>query len=243
MSIRVILTDIEGTTSSISFVKDTLFPYAVAHLPGFIRANAARTDVQEQLRETARLVASDQGMTDVDATDTLFIEELIETLLQWIKADRKATPLKTLQGLIWEAGYRTGDYQAHMYPDATASLRQWHHAGIPVYVYSSGSIKAQALFFEFSQDGNLLPLFRGHFDTTIGAKQEVQAYRKITDVLKRTHGVQAADVLFLSDIEAELDAARAAGMQTTWLIRDGEAPLVPSHPVVRSFQDIELARG
>ncbi|MBM96806.1 MAG: acireductone synthase [Oceanospirillaceae bacterium] len=235
-SVKIILTDIEGTTSSISFVKDTLFPYAAEHLPSYIRHNVDDTAVQQQLASTAAMVHDEGG--NVDATD---IDAVTRVLLGWIAEDRKATPLKALQGMIWEDGYRNGDYQAHMYPDATEHLRQWHERGIPLYVYSSGSVRAQELFFGFSQDGDLLPLFSGHFDTRVGAKQEADAYRKILKQLQKQHEVESSDVLFLSDIESELDAAREAGMVTCWLVRDDATDSSAArHPVARSFADIKI---
>ena len=235
MTVKLILTDIEGTTSSISFVKDVLFPYAAQHLPDYVRSHLQDAQVQQQLAQTAQLAAA-EGI-DVDATDH---EALIALLLQWIAADRKVTPLKALQGLIWEAGYKNRDYAAHMYADATEYLQRWHASGIPLYVYSSGSVQAQKLFFGYSQDGDLLPLFSGHFDTLVGAKREADSYRTILAELQKQHDIQAADVLFLSDIAEELDAARAAGLQTCWLVRDAALPQNPAHPAVNSFAAIEL---
>jgi enolase-phosphatase E1 len=233
MTIKLILTDIEGTTSSIAFVKDVLFPYAAQHLPDYIRNHLSNPQVQEQLTATAQLAAA-EGL-NIDASDH---EALIALLQEWIAADRKVTPLKALQGLIWESGYKNRDYTAHMYADATEYLQRWHANGIPLYVYSSGSVQAQKLFFGYSQDGDLLPLFSGHFDTLVGGKREVGSYRNILAELQKQHDIQAADVLFLSDIAEELDAAREAGMQTCWLVRDGALPQNPTHTAVNSFADI-----
>lgn len=235
MTVKLILTDIEGTTSSISFVKDVLFPYAAQHLPDYIRTHHADPWVQQQLAAAAQL-ATTEGQ-DINADDQ---EALIALLLQWIAADRKVTPLKALQGLIWEAGYKNHDYAAHMYADATEYLRRWHTQGIPLYVYSSGSVQAQKLFFAYSQDGDLLPLFSGHFDTRIGGKREADSYRTILAELQKQHDVKAAEVLFLSDIVEELDAARTAGMQTCWLVREATIPHHPDHTAVSSFADIVL---
>ena len=237
-NVKLILTDIEGTTSSISFVKDVLFPYAAEHLPAFVKANLNDEKVQTALQQTAEIAAEDgdnlSAKISADNTDAL-----IAKLLQWISEDRKATPLKALQGMIWKTGYENGDYQAHMYPDATEYLKKWHDSGLPLYVYSSGSVKAQELFFGYSQDGNLLPLFKGHFDTLMGGKRETQSYRNILAELQKTHaGLNAADVLFLSDIKEELDAAKEAGMQTVWLLRDSDIPAGAEHKAVKSFAEI-----
>lgn len=233
-NVKLILTDIEGTTSSISFVKDVLFPYAADHLPAFVKENINDEKVQTALQQTAELAAEDGDVINAEDTDAL-----IAKLLQWISEDRKATPLKALQGLIWKTGYENGDYQAHMYPDATEYLKKWHDSGLPLYVYSSGSVKAQELFFGYSQDGNLLPLFKGHFDTLVGGKRETQSYLNILAELQKTHtDLNAADVLFLSDIKEELDAAKEAGMQTVWLIRDDDIPADAEHKAVKSFAEI-----
>jgi enolase-phosphatase E1 len=233
-NVKLILTDIEGTTSSISFVKDVLFPYATEHLPQYVRAHISDDAVKTALQQTAALAAEDGEKISADDTDAL-----IAKLLQWISEDRKATPLKALQGLIWKTGYENGDYQAHMYPDATKYLKKWRDSGLPLYVYSSGSVKAQELFFGYSQDGNLLPLFKGHFDTLVGGKRETQSYLNILAELQKTYSnLNASDVLFLSDIKEELDAAKEAGMQTVWLLRDSDIPADAEHKAVKSFAEI-----
>ncbi len=204
-----ILTDIEGTTSSISFVKDVLFPYARRALPGFVRANGDRSEVRQWLDA----VASEHGaMCD---------DEMIAEMLQgWIDEDRKHTALKALQGMIWEAGYRDGDFSAHLHPDVEPKLREWHAAGHPLAVYSSGSVPAQKLFFGHSVAGDLLPLFDAFFDTEVGHKRESDSYRRIAQQLNRAPG----DILFLSDVVEELDAAREAGMRTVLLDRREDYP-------------------
>ena len=203
--ISAILTDIEGTTSSISFVKDVLFPYARKRLPAFVETHADEPLVQHWLHEAAK----EAGL--VSATH----QEMIELLIQWIDADRKSTALKALQGMIWEAGYVDGEYRAHVYPEVPARLREWQRMGKRLYVYSSGSVNAQKLLFAHTDAGDLTPFFSGYFDTEIGAKREADSYRRIAVAI----GVPAADILFLSDVSEELDAARAAGMQTTLLAR------------------------
>ena len=230
MSIRALVTDIEGTTSSIRFVHDVLFPYASKHLPAYVRAHEADPDVAEQLRAVAR-------EADLDGADA---ERCLPVLLDWIASDRKATPLKVLQGMVWEAGYRKGAFQGHVYPDAVQGLRRWKQRGIDLYVYSSGSVAAQKLLFAHTPAGDLTALFSGYFDTRIGAKSEPVAYRRIVQEI----GLPAEQILFLSDVETELSAARIAGMTTAWSARaDNPQESLPgphaAHPVIHSFDEVD----
>jgi enolase-phosphatase E1 len=225
MPIKAILTDIEGTTSAVSFVFDVLFPYAAKHLPDFVRQHARRTDVAEQLNAVRR------DSTEPEAD----VERVIEILLGWIAEDRKATPLKALQGMVWEQGYQAGQLKGHVYPDAVEALKRWHQEGYQLFVYSSGSIQAQKLIFGCSEAGDLSPLFSGYFDTTSGPKRDTQSYARITQAI----GLEAAQILFLSDIVEELDAARTAGMATCGLAREGGELAV--HVTVDSFAKIDPA--
>ncbi len=225
-NIQAVVTDIEGTTSSISFVKDVLFPYAKKHLAQYVNDNSHIEEVKKQLD----LVA---GSCEIPTNNT---EQIIQQLLDWIESDTKATPLKTLQGMIWKQGYENSDYQAHMYDDAVRLLNLWQQNNIPLYVYSSGSVLAQKLFFKYSCAGNLLPLFKDHFDTHIGHKQDQQSYAAI----QKKIGIAASKILFLSDIIEELDAAKQAGFQTCHVIRDTPGQSIPAHPWVSSFQEISL---
>lgn len=201
-----IVTDIEGTTSSIRFVKETLFPYAAAVLPDFVRRHRNDPEITCLIQEAASIVG-------ISARDT---EAVIHQLGQWIKTDQKITPLKTLQGLIWEAGYRSGAFRAHVYPDAFETLKKWHQSGIPLFLYSSGSVKAQRLFFEHSIFGDLRYLFTDYFDTTVGPKREADSYRKISAVIE----CPPKEILFLSDVIEEVEAAKTAGFQTCWVKRE-----------------------
>jgi len=224
--IKAIVTDIEGTTSSIHFVHEVLFPYAAKHLPAFIRENRSTPAVDDALQEVARI-------SKLATDDT---EALITQLLQWIASDQKVTPLKALQGLVWEQGYRNGDYKAHIYPDALATLHKWHQQGLALYVYSSGSVYAQKLFFGFNEGGDLTTLFQGYFDTVTGPKREANSYQKIQQALD----LPAEEILFLSDIVEELDAAAEVGMHTAWLQREGDMLQHPRHQCVDTFTDIAL---
>ncbi len=223
MPIKAILTDIEGTTSAVSFVFDVLFPYAASHLPAFVREHADRADVAEQLDAVRR----DSSEPDAD------VERALEILLGWIAEDRKATPLKALQGMVWEQGYQAGELKGHVYPDAVDALKRWHLEGYALFVYSSGSIQAQKLIFGCSEAGDLSSLFSGYFDTTSGPKREAQSYVRIADAIGR----DASQILFLSDIVEELEAARLAGMPTCGLAREGGE--LAGHVTVESFARID----
>lgn len=220
---KAIVTDIEGTTSSIDFVHQTLFPYAKAHMRAFLRAHAGDDRVQQLLADVER-----------EVHDTLSLDAAADVLEQWIAEDRKITPLKALQGMVWKQGYEAGELKGHVYEDTPVFLRQWHAAGQRLYVYSSGSVEAQKLIFGYTAYGDLTSLFSGYFDTRIGAKREAQAYRRIVEQL----ALPAGEVLFLSDIGAELDAAREAGMQTCQLLRDDKTVPAPAHPQARSFAEV-----
>ena len=208
---RAILTDIEGTTSSIAFVAETLFPYARARLPGFVAAHPARV-----APILAEVIAAEPG-------------DPVTTLIRWIDEDRKATPLKALQGMIWEDGYREGAFTGHVYPDAVAALRRWHEAGIALYVFSSGSVAAQKLLFGHSDAGDLTPLFAGYFDTVTGPKREASSYQASAGAI----GLAANEILFLSDTPQEIGAAREAGLAALLIDREHGAG------DIASFEDID----
>lgn len=226
MPIRAILTDIEGTTSAVSFVFDVLFPYAREHLPDFLRKHAGEPAVAAQIDA----VRSESNEPDAD------LERVVAILLEWIAADRKATSLKALQGMVWAEGYRAGQIKGHVYPDAVAALQAWKQQGYALYVYSSGSIQAQKLIFGCAEVGDLTPLFSGYFDTGSGHKREADSYSRIAAAI----GLPPADMLFLSDVVQELDAAHQAGMRTCGLAREGGD--LPGHQVVDSFAAIDPAR-
>lgn len=224
--IKAIVTDIEGTTSSIDFVHQTLFPYAKQHLRRYLHEHAAQPDVAAQIAAAAAL----------EGRSFASVDEAADVLERWIAEDRKATPLKDLQGLIWAEGYADGELSGHVYADTPIYLEQWHAAGKKLYVYSSGSEAAQKLIFGHSDAGDLTPLFSGYFDTRIGAKREATAYRTILERI----GLPGSEVLFLSDIGEELDAAREAGLRTCQLIRDAKAKPFPAHPQAKDFSGIMI---
>ena len=217
--ISAVITDIEGTTTPIRFVHDVLFPQARAGLPVLLRDRAAEPEVAAAL-------------ADVPGPDKL------RTLLAWMDADAKAGPLKALQGILWRDAYGAGAIRGELHPDVAPCLRRWSKAGLRLFVYSSGSVEAQRLLFRHSCAGDLVPLFAGFFDTGIGAKREASSYAAIATSLR----LPAAEILFLSDAETELDAAASAGLQACQLVRagDGTTPTTRHH-VCADF--VEAARA
>lgn len=223
--IKAIVTDIEGTTSSLSFVKEILFPYARENLADYVRRHADQPQIKILLDDTCKEVGA-----------ILDTEQSIAQLIQWLDDDKKVTPLKSLQGLIWAAGYQQGDFKGHIYQDAAESLKTWKANGLDLYIYSSGSVFAQKLLFAHTEFGDLTPLFSGYFDTHIGGKKDQGSYYKIA----RQINIPADQILFLSDIKEELDAAKAAGFQTLWLTRDSSIDPQAEHRQISSFDLVDL---
>lgn len=220
--IKAIITDIEGTTSALSFVKDTLFPFASRHLPDYVWEHEEElTDVLDAVREEEK-------------NPDLSTQEVIEVLLRYIEEDQKITPLKTLQGMIWEEGYKTGEIIGHIYDDAIHGLKRWKSQGVKLYVYSSGSVPAQKLLFGHTKEGNLNTLFSGYFDTNIGGKKDSRSYEKIADEI----GVNPEDILFLSDSTDEIAAASDIGMNVIILDREEALFDALGYEVVSSFDAI-----
>jgi enolase-phosphatase E1 len=243
---RGILLDIEGTTSSVSFVYDVMFPYVRKHLTFEVVSNWEEPEYHEAFEQIAR----DAGHGSLDhwlkaagltRDNPLRAAELVcREVTRQMVADAKATGLKQLQGLIWKSGFESGELKAHVYDDVPPALAAWNAAGLDVRIYSSGSVQAQKLFFGHTIAGDLLPQFRGHYDTTTGGKKEPESYCRIA----AKYPLPPADVLFLSDVVAELDAARAAGMATALAIRPGnpagQTSAGPPHEVIESFAQVEL---
>jgi len=244
---RGILLDIEGTTSSVSFVYDVMFPYVRKHLTFEVFSNW----LEPEYIEAFHAIAKDAAHESLDAwlqkerltrENPLRAAEIVcKEVTRLMDADAKATGLKQLQGLIWQSGFESGELKAHVYDDVPPALAAWNAAGEDVRIYSSGSVQAQKLFFGHTIAGNLLTSFRGHYDTTIGGKKEAASYQKIAGEFE----LPASEILFLSDVVAELDAARAAGMQTGLCLRPGNAPVqqdnLQPHPVIENFAQVELA--
>lgn len=211
---KVLLFDIEGTTTDINFVHKVLFPYATERMADFVRKNPQHPAVLEV------------GQSSTDAT--------ISTLMGWIREDKKVGALKTLQGEIWVEGYHHGAFKGHVYPDVKPAWEHWKKQGLTLAIYSSGSVPAQKLIFGHSQDGDLTPLLSAYFDTKVGGKRESRSYETIANELK----VPSAEVTFFSDIKEELDAARAAGMKTVHLFRSGTAPT--DHASATTFAGLQF---
>lgn len=235
-----ILLDIEGTTSSISFVYDVMFPFVRRELDEYLRVNWG----SPALSEVCDLIAKDAGYESLDVWCGSGCEEgkrqqlLTEEVLRLMDGDVKATGLKALQGLIWQSGFESGEMQAHIYDDVLPAIQAWNNAGCDIRIYSSGSIAAQKLFFGHTVVGNMLHLFQGHYDTTTGPKKEIRSYC----VIAKNFGLLPTEILFLSDVLAELEAARAAGLQTCLCKRPGNAVVKVGHdqPEITAFDQIEL---
>lgn len=224
--IKYIMTDVEGTTTSISFVHETLFPFAKRRLADFCKENAQSDIVKDALALTKETVKAEENKEIND-------QEAIDKLLYWISSDRKHPALKSLQGYIWEEGYKSGEVKGHIYNDVVPAFQKWINAGFTLGVYSSGSVKAQHLIYEYSEKGNLRPYLSFHFDTKVGHKREVKSYENIVKELNTT----PESILFLSDIKEELDAAREVGLKTIQLVRQNDV-VTGDHQIVNNFSEI-----
>lgn len=226
---EAIIFDIEGTTSSTGFVQNTLYPYSRERFGTYLRELPDDPDVAR---------ARDQVIEEGGLAENAGTGEIVRQLEQWLDNDEKRTPLKTLQGLIWRDGFAGGDLTAHFFPDSVPAIRKWHEAGHTLYIFSSGSVNAQRAWFGNSPDGDLLPLFSGHFDTeNAGPKKLASSYATIREQI----GVAAGKILFFSDLVAELDAAREDGWLTIGVRREGDqyfAQGVGDHREIFSFDQV-----
>lgn len=234
-----ILLDIEGTTSSIRFVFETMFPYVRRELRSFLSEHFA----DEEIQQAAGEIASDGGFNSLDELAAQLelapAEALAVEVERQMDADLKATGLKKLQGAIWESGFKSGELTGHLYPEVAETLRTWHGQGLRLRIYSSGSVAAQKLFFGHSMEGDLLDLFEGHDDTTIGSKKDASSYQVISDKFK----LVPAEILFISDSLAELDAASSAGLQVVWSCRpeNPTAENQQNYPAIESFSELKIS--
>ncbi len=236
--VDTVLLDIEGTTSSIAFVYDVMFAYIREHLHAFLEEHVDSDRVENAIAKM-RSDLSDSNWCIRTLERPKRIEIVEQQVLSWMSEDKKSTGLKALQGTIWKEGFEDGTLRAHLFPEVAASLQRWHQQGLDLRIYSSGSIEAQKLFFGHTESGNLLPLFRAHYDTSIGNKRVSSSYSKIADDCLIT----PSRILFVSDVVAELEAAQEAGMKIVASCRPGNAELPGEYlgPRIESFD--ELAFG
>ena len=226
--IGAVLLDIEGTTTSISFVYDVLFPYAAARLDDY----CSRPELEPELAEALARLRSEYDEEIARGATLPPFGDGAAYARHLMAEDRKSTGLKLLQGLIWEEGYRTGELHGHVFPDVPPALQAWHNAGVRLRIFSSGSVRAQRLLFGHTDYGDLTPLFEGFHDTTTGPKREAASYTAIA----AAYGLPAGKILFLSDVREELDAAAAAGMRTGLVVRPGNRQAEPGgHGVYRDL--------
>ena len=233
-----ILLDIEGTTSSISFVYDKMFPFVRENLHHFLTANWN----DEELTQAVKQIASDAKLSDWPDRSLPPAEQqnaVAAEVIRQMDSDIKATGLKMLQGQIWKSGFDSGELQAHIYEDVKPAIESWKSLGKDISIYSSGSVQAQLLFFGHTIQGDLLSHFSAHYDTKIGSKKEVGSY----DYIANQMGVDPKRILFISDIVAELEAAAAAGFQVLLSLRPGNAKV--SEPLdqmaIGSFAEIAVS--
>lgn len=210
--ISYILSDIEGTTTSVSFVYDVLFPYFRNNIAK-LKQLKHNPEVSQSFQETIK-IALEMEKTELKSDD-----DVIKILLKWSLEDKKITPLKTLQGILWQEAYKSGEIKGHVFSDVKPAFEKWKNLGLSIGIFSSGSIQAQQLIFGYSIDGNLCPFLSNYFDTQTGQKRDPLTYIEISRILQ----IEASEILFLSDIVEELQAADKAGFQTTLLLREGNS--------------------
>lgn len=225
-NIQFVLTDIEGTTTSISFVYEILFPYFRQNM------DALKQVIEEPEIQVAIQQIKDLALEENNQIETM--EEVIQQLEKWADEDKKITPLKTIQGFLWKKGYEDGAIKGHVYADVPVALKEWKSRGTQLGVFSSGSVQAQKLLFKYSEFGDLDALFSANFDTNTGAKRDTKTYLSIAENLQ----LEAKQILFLSDIVEELVAAKEAGLQTIQLVREGNTK--NWEDAVASFDEIQL---
>ncbi|HKP13574.1 MAG TPA: acireductone synthase, partial [Blastocatellia bacterium] len=238
---RVVLLDIEGTTTPIDFVYDVLFPYARRRMKEFVCAHAAdddvRTAINQLVEENARDLEQGLAPPPIEGHGGARPESAAAYALWLMDEDRKSTPLKSLQGRIWEAGYQAGELRSQLFDDVPRAFLRWRDEGRDICIYSSGSVLAQRLLFSHTEAGDLTRHVRDYFDTHVGAKRKAASYRRIAASL----GCEPPDIVFVSDVVAELDAAHGAGLRTRLCVRPGNPPQPPSaHEVIHSFDEAVL---
>lgn len=232
MNLRAVLLDIEGTTTPVAFVYETLFPYARARLKEYLAAHSQQLDVAADIaRLRSEYVADREAGLDPPEWNT--DADSAAAYLAWLMdADRKSTGLKAIQGRIWEEGYRSGQLRGVVYDDVPRAFERWRAQGKVIAIFSSGSVLAQQLIFAHTNHGDLTPFLTAYFDTTTGPKRSPDSYRRIAAAL----GFETQEIIFYSDVAEELDAAREGGMHTALCVREGDAPENARHSVVCEFR-------
>ena len=239
VSAKVVLLDIEGTTSSVSYVYDILFPYARQNFAEFLN----RRLQEEKVKAACNQLAVDTGAAGLDefncSSESELIHRIIKEANKLMDADVKATGLKELQGLIWAEGYEKGELKSHVYEDVPGALKKWKESGLDIRIFSSGSVGAQKVFFKNTESGDLGKLFSAHYDTTTGPKREAESYL----IISKEAGMKPEEIIFLSDVVEELDAAKQAGMKTVLVKRPGNKPVSNNHghEEITSFEQLHLA--
>jgi enolase-phosphatase E1 len=219
--------DIEGTTTSVSFVYEVLFPYFQNNIQRLEKVKNLK-QVKQAFDQVKEIVRNEENI------ELNSVQEIIDKLLIWSKEDRKVTPLKTLQGVLWQTGYKTGEIVGHVYTEVPVKLMEWKKKGLRMGIFSSGSVTAQKLLFGYTATGDLNRYLEHYFDTKTGSKRDVNTYKEIA----RKINFEPKHILFLSDIFEELEAANAAGFKTIQLIRPGTEPRWDS--IAKDFTEIHV---
>lgn len=243
--VKALIVDIEGTTTPLGFVKETLFPYAEENVESFLTKRYDDEETQQDIKALQELAAKDkadgvEGVVEIpkEGSKEDIIKAVVDNVKWQMDEDRKTTALKQLQGHIWREGYKTGQIKAELFEDVGPALQQIVEEGVNVYVYSSGSVEAQKLLFGNTEEGDLLELFTDFFDTTIGNKKDSGSYKKIVEKI----GVSPEEILFLTDTPEEATAASKAGLRSALVARDGNEELTEEHfqnfLVIESFGEL-----
>lgn len=233
---KAILLDIEGTTTPIDFVHKTLFPFAKEKTGDYVKDHLAELNAEiTQLEvEYHRDFTNQIYGRNFDAKIPESIAEYLKFL---IEVDRKSTPLKSIQGKIWQAGYESGELKSVMFEDVPRAFERWYQKGKTIAIYSSGSVLAQKLIFKHSNFGDLSRYISAYFDTNIGHKRERQSYENIAEKMQN----RKQEILFISDVLEELEAAHSTGLESILSDRKGNSQITKKHSfqIIQSFDVVE----
>lgn len=234
---RCALLDIEGTLADIRFVYDVMFPYIRENVQSYLQAHwgqASLESILDSLAVDGGFSASQAPWRLGGVTESAAIESVVGLVHHLMDSDSKTTGLKALQGVVWEAGFRSGALRAEVFSDAVPAFERWQRAGVDMRIYSSGSILAQKLFFGHTTQGDLTSYFRNHYDTTSGSKKEASSYLAIA----RDIGVIPEQIVFFTDVLGEIQAAREAGLQVVACVRANNVPLPSQYIVGRKVDGV-----